>query len=187
MTETMKLDDTAPDAEYTVAADHDWGRDAVRVDLYLSRDEHRQLKLYSAETGRPMADILRDAVRSIIEDVKQRESSRNEGAQQAFNQSRMPPRTTLGKIFFIIEPLLITAAAALIAAFLCFLYRVSDYNLDPWQYWSMLKLIFTDDEYRLNERMYILFSGLWGMIVVGVPVALAYQDTANMWAREGKW
>jgi hypothetical protein len=39
----------------------------VRVNFDLERDEHRKLKIYAAKTGRSIADILRELVRSIDE------------------------------------------------------------------------------------------------------------------------
>jgi hypothetical protein len=58
---------------------------------------------------------------------------------------KVPPRTALGQLFFCITPTLIGVGAGLTAALLCFLYITADYNLDLWQHFSMLKLIFEDD------------------------------------------
>jgi hypothetical protein len=99
---------------------------------------------------------------------------------------KMPPSTTFGKILFIITPLLVSMIAGLVGALLCFLYRTADYHLDMWQHFSMLKLIFQNEEYIL-DRYYILFATLWGIMIVGIPLSYAYQDTLNIWIRKGMW
>jgi hypothetical protein len=99
---------------------------------------------------------------------------------------KMPPSTTFGKILFIITPLLLSAIAGLVGALLCFLYITADYHLDMWQRFSMLKLIFQNDEYIL-DRYYILFATLWGIMIVGIPFSYAYQNTMNMWMEKGMW
>jgi hypothetical protein len=40
--------------------------------------------------------------------------------------------------------------------------------------------------YKMEERLYIILSGFYGFVIVGVPISFAYHDTWVMWLEEGR-